>query len=77
MAPRAVESLTAWAFEAFADDGLVRIDLLHQVDNLASCRVAEKSGYAFQEVLTALPPEFPLDGHRHSRKRLDGSEQAR
>ncbi|MFF1788451.1 GNAT family N-acetyltransferase [Kitasatospora sp. NPDC058243] len=77
VAPRAVVALTAWAFEVLADDGLVRIDLLHQVDNQASCRVAEKSGYAFQEVLTALPPEFPLDGHRHSRKRLDGAEHGR
>ncbi|MBV6700854.1 GNAT family N-acetyltransferase [Kitasatospora aureofaciens] len=82
VAPRAVEALTAWAFAAFADEGLARIDLLHQVDNVASCRVAEKSGYAFQEVLTALPPEFPLDGHRHSRdrhsrNRLDGSERSR
>ncbi|MFD4536402.1 GNAT family N-acetyltransferase [Kitasatospora sp. NPDC058397] len=77
VAPRAVVALTAWAFEVLADDGLVRIDLLHQVDNQASCRVAEKSGYAFQEMLTALPPEFPLDGHRHSRKRLDGAERGR
>ncbi|MGW2253078.1 GNAT family N-acetyltransferase [Kitasatospora sp. NPDC001660] len=75
VAPRAVEALTAWAFAAFADEGLARIDLLHQVDNVASCRVAEKSGYAFQEVLTARPPEFPLDGHRHSRNRLDGVER--
>ncbi|MEU8514456.1 GNAT family N-acetyltransferase [Kitasatospora sp. NPDC048722] len=75
VAPRAVEALTAWAFAAFADEGLARIDLLHQVDNAASCRVAEKSGYAFREVLTALPPEFPLDGHRHSRNRLDGFER--
>ncbi|WP_051829569.1 MULTISPECIES: GNAT family N-acetyltransferase [Streptomyces] len=77
VAPRAVEALTAWAFATFAEDGLRRIDLLHQVDNPASCRVAEKSGYVFQEVLAALPPEFPLDGHRHSRKRLDGSERRR
>ncbi|CAM5614160.1 GNAT family N-acetyltransferase [Kitasatospora aureofaciens] len=75
VAPRAVEALTAWAFAAFAEDGLRRIDLLHQVDNLASCRVAEKSGYVFQELLTALPPEFPLDGHRHSRKALDVIER--
>ncbi|SOB84897.1 GNAT family N-acetyltransferase [Streptomyces sp. 1331.2] len=69
VAPRAVQALTTWAFATFAEDVLHRIDLLHQVDNPASCRVAEKSGYAFQEVLTALPPEFPLDGHRHSRPR--------
>ncbi|MEU9047490.1 MULTISPECIES: GNAT family N-acetyltransferase [unclassified Kitasatospora] len=72
VAPRAVEALTAWAFAAFAEDGLCRIDLLHEGDNHASCRVAEKSGYAFTEVVPAFPP-YPRDGHRHSRKRLDGS----
>ncbi|MFE7530609.1 GNAT family N-acetyltransferase [Kitasatospora sp. NPDC057542] len=76
VAPRAVEALTRWAFATFAEDGLRRIDLLHQVDNLASCRVAEKAGYPFEEVLPAFPP-FPLDGHRHSRKRLDEPERGR
>ncbi|MFD5975262.1 GNAT family N-acetyltransferase [Streptomyces bacillaris] len=68
VAPRALEALTAWAFTAFAEEGLVRLELLHQVDNVASCRVAEKSGYAFAELLDALPPEFPLDGHLHVRE---------
>ncbi|MET8233260.1 GNAT family N-acetyltransferase [Micromonospora sp. NPDC005298] len=63
VAPRAVVALSGWAFDRFP--GLTRLDLLHQVDNVASCRVADKSGYAFQEVLPARPP-FPLDGHRHS-----------
>lgn len=72
MAPRALEALTAWAFTAFAAEGLVRLDLLHQVDNVASCRVAEKSGYAFAELLGALPPEFPLDGHLHVRRAPSG-----
>ncbi|MFD9596530.1 GNAT family N-acetyltransferase [Kitasatospora sp. NPDC059973] len=67
VAPRALEGLTRWAFAAFAADGLVRLDLLHQVDNTASCRVAEKAGYRFGSVLRASPPEFPLDGHLHSR----------
>ncbi|MFG1650048.1 GNAT family N-acetyltransferase [Micromonospora sp. NPDC049275] len=64
VAPRAVTALGEWAFDRFP--GLTRLDLLHQVDNVASCRVAQKSGYVFQEVLPARPP-FPLDGHRHSR----------
>ncbi|MDT0492127.1 GNAT family N-acetyltransferase [Streptomyces griseus] len=68
VAPRALEALTAWVFAAFAEEGLVRLELLHQVDNVASCRVAEKSGYAFAELLDALPPEFPLDGHLHVRE---------
>ncbi|MFF1904947.1 GNAT family N-acetyltransferase [Kitasatospora sp. NPDC058218] len=67
VAPRALEALTRWAFAAFAADGLVRLDLLHQVDNAASCRVAEKTGYHFDGLLRAVPPEYPLDGHLHSR----------
>ncbi|MEU8183727.1 GNAT family N-acetyltransferase [Micromonospora sp. NPDC049047] len=63
VAPRAVTALSRWAFEEFPE--LERLDLLHQVDNVASCRVAQKSGFVFQEVLPARPP-FPLDGHRHS-----------
>ncbi|MFG2049706.1 GNAT family N-acetyltransferase [Micromonospora sp. NPDC048935] len=63
VAPRAVTTLSRWAFAEFP--AMKRLDLLHQVDNVASCRVAQKSGYVFQEVLPARPP-FPLDGHRHS-----------
>ncbi|GAA5190846.1 GNAT family N-acetyltransferase [Rugosimonospora acidiphila] len=66
VAARAVEALTGWVFDSFAGEGLNRLDLLHQVDNLASCRVAEKAGYAFDRVLPARPP-FPLDGHLHVR----------
>ncbi|WP_406210900.1 GNAT family N-acetyltransferase [Kitasatospora sp. NBC_01560] len=69
VAPRALEALTRWAFEAFGADGPVRLELLHQVDNAASCRVAEKAGYRFEAVLSALPPEYPLDGHLHLRSR--------
>ncbi|MFC0597715.1 GNAT family N-acetyltransferase [Streptomyces palmae] len=65
VAPRALQALTDWAF---ADRGLARIELLHQVDNLASCRVAEKAGYRYHETLPALPPSFPLDGHLHIRE---------
>ncbi|MEV0428074.1 GNAT family N-acetyltransferase [Micromonospora sp. NPDC050495] len=68
VAPRAVDAVSAWAFARFAAAGLTRLELLHQVDNPASCRVAQKSGYAFVEVLPARPP-FPRDGHRHVRHR--------
>lgn len=68
VAPRAVTAVSDWAFARFAASGLTRLELLHQVDNPASCRVAEKSGYVFQEVLAARPP-FPRDGHRHVRWR--------
>lgn len=69
VAPRALEAVTGWAFTRFAPAGLTCLELLHQVDNPASCRVAEKTGYDFVEVLPARPP-FPLDGHRHVRRRV-------
>ncbi|MFJ4539370.1 GNAT family N-acetyltransferase [Streptomyces tibetensis] len=67
VAPRALEVLTSWAFDTFRADGLERLELLHQEDNLASCRVARKSGYKFDRILPAAPPSFPLDGHLHIR----------
>jgi RimJ/RimL family protein N-acetyltransferase len=67
IASQAVEMLTAWAFESFGARGLQRVELLHQEDNLASCRVAQKSGYALIDVLPAEPPAFPAAGHRHAR----------
>ena len=67
IASQAVEMLTAWAFESFGAQGLQRVELLHQEDNLASCRVAQKSGYALIDVLPADPPIFPAPGHLHAR----------
>ncbi|WP_406322092.1 GNAT family N-acetyltransferase [Streptomyces sp. NBC_00519] len=69
VAPRALEALTGWAFDTFEADGLERLELLHQVDNLASCRVAQKSRYDFDTILPAAPPSFPRDGHLHIRRR--------
>ncbi len=63
VASRAVEALSAWAFAAY---GLERLELRHQVDNVASCRVAEKAGFVFHSTMPAAPP-FPLDGHLHVR----------
>jgi RimJ/RimL family protein N-acetyltransferase len=67
IASGAVVTVTAWAFQALGPLGLQRVDLIHQVDNPASCRVAQKSGYALAGVLPADPPAFPADGHLHSR----------
>jgi len=67
VASAAVVALTTWAFESFGPDGLRRIELIHQLDNVASCRVAQKSGYALTGILPAEPPAFPLDGHLHTR----------
>jgi RimJ/RimL family protein N-acetyltransferase len=44
---------------------LRRFELMHAVDNEASCRVAQKAGFALAAVLPADPPAFPTDGHLH------------
>ncbi|WP_330289277.1 GNAT family N-acetyltransferase [Streptomyces sp. NBC_00576] len=70
VAPRALEALTVWAFDMPGPpgtDGLRSLELLHQEDNSASCRVAHKSGYELDRVRPATPPEFPRDGHVHVR----------
>ncbi len=79
VAPRALKALTNWAFDTFQADGLERLELLHQVDNLASCRVAQKSRYDFDTLLPAAPPSFPRDGHLHirARERLKSSRLLR
>lgn len=67
IAARALESLSQWALCAQELVPLTRLDLLHAEDNLASCRVAAKCGYALRDLLPAAPPEFPATGHRHVR----------
>lgn len=74
VAPQALGVLTDWVFGALAEDGPVRLDLLHQVGNDASCRVAEKCGYDLAEVLPPRPA-WPRGGHRHLRLRPGGSER--
>ncbi|MFD3940885.1 GNAT family N-acetyltransferase [Streptomyces sp. NPDC058611] len=62
---RALDVLAAWSLDAFRAEGLERLELLHQADNPASCRVAGKCGYAFDRILPSAPSVHPLDGHLH------------
>jgi RimJ/RimL family protein N-acetyltransferase len=66
VASQAVEALSRWAFETFPE--VQRLALLHQVGNLASCRVALKSGFPYERTLPAQGP-YPQDGHLHARPR--------
>jgi RimJ/RimL family protein N-acetyltransferase len=67
IAPAAVTAVTDWVFDAFAGSSLRQIMLVHDIDNPASCRVAEKAGYPFRELSPANPPHWFTDGHIHMR----------
>jgi RimJ/RimL family protein N-acetyltransferase len=71
IAPAAVRAVTDWVFDAFAGPSLRQIMLVHEVDNPASCRVAEKAGYPFRELSPANPPHWLTDGHIHLRLAAD------
>lgn len=67
VAPRALEAVCEWAFGMVRDPSLERLELIHGVANLASCRVAEKTGFPLSVLLPPLLPDFPNDGHLHVR----------
>jgi RimJ/RimL family protein N-acetyltransferase len=67
IAPAAVRAVTGWVFDAFAGASLRQIMLVHDIDNPASCRVAEKARYPFLELSPANPPHWLTDGHIHMR----------
>ena len=67
IAPAAVRAVTDWVFDAFAGASLRQIMLVHDIDNPASCRVAEKARYPFLELSPANPPHRLTDGHIHRR----------
>ena len=62
VASRAVRALVAWA----CGEGVSELEIRHQIDNEASCRVAEKAGFPLRDTLPATPP-WPLPGHVHTR----------
>ena len=69
IAARAVDAVSRWAFGLPRERPLERLELLHGVGNLASCRVADKADFAFSALLPPLPPDFPDEGHLHIRER--------
>jgi RimJ/RimL family protein N-acetyltransferase len=69
IASRALEIVTNWAFSPRCELPLTKLELLHSVDNHASCRVAGNCGYLLHTILPPEPPMFPTEGHRHVRTR--------
>jgi [ribosomal protein S5]-alanine N-acetyltransferase len=66
--PRAVEAMASWAFGVA---GFHRLDLEHAMGNAASCRVAEKTGFAVEGVRRSawLLADGRHDVHAHARLR--------
>jgi RimJ/RimL family protein N-acetyltransferase len=71
VATRAVGGVLAWAGNLWAEDPVLRYQLIHTLGNDASCRVAVKLGFALAEELPAHPPKFPEPGHLHVRRVAD------
>jgi len=76
VAPAAVRTVTDWVFKTFGSTSLRQIMLVHDLDNPASCRVAQKAGYPFRELSPANPPHWFTDGHIHMRLVRPGSAPA-
>jgi RimJ/RimL family protein N-acetyltransferase len=71
VARQMVDAVTRWAF---AERGLMRVQLEHSVHNLASCRVAEAAGFALEGTLRsayAVPHGAREDCHVHGRLPAD------
>jgi RimJ/RimL family protein N-acetyltransferase len=70
VATAAVREATAFAFEWL---GLFRVQLLHAVPNVASCRVAAKAGYPLEATLRSAGSYAGkrLDEHLHAKLRTD------
>ena len=66
--PRAVDTMASWAFGVA---GFQRLDLEHAMGNRASCRVAEKTGFAVEGMRRSawLLADGRHDVHAHARLR--------
>lgn len=72
VAARALAAVSAYGFEVL---GLHRVELAHALENLASCRVAERAGYPYEGTLRQAM-RYPVDGrwsdeHLHARLASD------
>jgi RimJ/RimL family protein N-acetyltransferase len=74
IAPRAVNAACEWIFRLPRRRPLEPLELIRAVGNQASCRVADKAGFALTSVLPPLLPEFPNDGHLHIRRHSRSSD---
>jgi RimJ/RimL family protein N-acetyltransferase len=74
IAPRALNAVCEWAFRLPQHRPLEQLKLIHAVGNHASCRVADKAGFALTAVLPPLLPEFPSDGHLHIRLAAEAAD---
>lgn len=74
LAVAGVRALTRWAFDEL---GMHRLEILHAVGNLPSCRVAEKAGYALEGTLSRVLRHADgwHDAHLHASV-ADGGHQA-
>ncbi|MFE6666201.1 GNAT family N-acetyltransferase [Streptomyces sp. NPDC057697] len=72
VAPRAVSALARWALDEI---GFERLELSHSVRNAASCRVAEKTGFALEGTRrrSLAHTDGRHDMHLHARLRGDGA----
>ena len=70
LAARAVETISGWAFEEI---GFNRLNIQHSTENLASCRVADKTGFVLEGTLRQAIRHVDgwHDWHLHGRLRGD------
>ena len=73
VAARALDAVAAWLFD---DVGLHRLELVHAVGNVASCRVAAKAGFRLEGTKRrqTLHPDGWHDMHLHARLAADAAQ---
>jgi len=75
LAARAVEAMQTWAFDEI---GFNRLDIQHSTGNEASCKVAGKTGFAFEGTMRQAIKHADgwHDWHVHGRVRGDAKQQS-